>query len=340
MAHAHWVMDVYPDALRALGLLPPAGARMRALGALARAQYRGATLVLGLGAVMDRRLAEHTPPTVARAWVPLWGEPLGVDAPDPDAVRAARGWAADDLVCMYSGNMGLAHRFGEIREAARRLGRGGPIWAFAGGGPRRGEMERFAREEPGARIELLPYVPRGALAASLAAADVHLASLAAGWEGISVPSKIAAIFAVGRPVILVGGRRSEAAEWIAASGGGWVVAEDDVDGLLAAVRESHDPEERARRGERALAYARSHFDRQVNCTRIAELLEKCAAAPAPFRPAERRPFRGRARPPRTRGRRGRGSGDRNRRSSGRGGPGARWPAIDPGARATRRPRRR
>ena len=124
-------------------------------------------------------------------------------------------------------------------------------------------------------MELLPYVPRESLAASLAAADVHLASLSPGWEGISVPSKIAAVFSVGRPAIFVGPRRSEAAAWIEESGGGWVVPEDDVIALLAAVRAAGDPHERARRGERALAYARRHFDRHDNCSRIAELLERC-----------------------------------------------------------------
>jgi hypothetical protein len=130
-------------------------------------------------------------------------------------------------------------------------------------------------------------VPRAALAASLAAADVHLASLSSGWEGVCVPSKIAAVFAVGRPVVFVGTRRSEAAEWITTSGGGWVVEEGDVDGLVAAIREALDPAQRARRGEAAAAYARRYFDRERNCTRIAELIERSAAVSAmtPAQPA-------------------------------------------------------
>ena len=274
MAHAHWVMDVYPDVLAAAGLVARDGSRMRALRALSRAQLRGARVVVGIGPAMDRRLAGYTPASVVRAWVPLWGEPLRAGSDDAGALRTARGWRGEDLVCMYSGNMGLGHRFGEMLEAARRMGGGGPVWAFAGGGPRRAEVEGFARAHPDLRLQLLPYVARESLAASLAAADVHLASLSPGWEGVSVPSKIAAIFSVGRPVIFVGTPGSEAAEWIAASGGGWIVAPEDVDGLVAAVRAARDPAERARRGERALAYARSHFDRQVNATRMAELLEQ------------------------------------------------------------------
>ena len=120
----------------------------------------------------------------------------------------------------------------------RRLGPGGPVWAFSGGGKRRAEIERFTREHPEARIQLHPYVARERLRESLCAADVHLVSLDSKWQGMMVPSKLASVFAVGKPVIFVGGRHNEIAQWIAESGAGWIVAEDDVDGLLAAVEQA------------------------------------------------------------------------------------------------------
>src|SRR6185295_16199872 len=108
----------------------------------------------------------------------------------------------------------------DFLEAARRLGPEGPIWAFAGGGARRGEVERFRDGHPGLRIEMLPYVESAALASRLSAADVHLVSLRAGWSGIIVPSKLQAAFAAGRPVLFVGPSGTEVATWIAESGGG------------------------------------------------------------------------------------------------------------------------
>ena len=74
----------------------------------------------------------------------------------------------------------------------------------------------------------------------------------------------------------MGPRESEPFDWIAASGGGWAVAEDDVDGLLCAVAQATDKEERARRGAAALSFAREHFDRGRNTARIAKLIEDCA----------------------------------------------------------------
>ena len=207
--------------------------------------------------------------------MPMW-VPFDEPVPAAEAAlarRRARGWGLDDLVLLYSGNMGLGHRMGEFLEAAGRSG-DNAVWAFAGGGRRREEVERFAAAHPRARVQLLPYVAEEELAASLAAADVHLVSLRSPWQGLIVPSKLQAAFGLGRPVIFVGPRDSEPADWIAESGGGWVVGEGDVAGLLAAVAAAGDPGERRRRGEAARAYARLHFDREANTRRIAELLEE------------------------------------------------------------------
>jgi hypothetical protein len=76
----------------------------------------------------------------------------------------------------------------------------------------------------------------------------------------------------------VGGRDNDAAAWIEEAGGGWIVPEDDVPALLRAVEEARDPQERHRRGQAGLRFAREHFAGARNSTRIAELLEECVAA--------------------------------------------------------------
>jgi glycosyltransferase involved in cell wall biosynthesis len=270
-AHAHWVMDVYPDVLAAHGLLRGGSLVYRTLGRLARWQLAGAASVIALGPCMAGRLARYAERPAE--WVALWGEDAGGDAAEFEELRRERGWRPGETVLMYSGHMGLAHRIGEFLEAARRLDAAGPRWVFAGAGPRRHAVEAFAATHPEARVELLPYVPRERLRASLAAADVHLMSLASGWQGLVAPSKVQAAFGVGRPVLYVGPPDNEAAAWLAESGGGWIVAEDDAEGLLRAVAQACDPGERAVRGERAERFAREHFDRARNCGRIVELLE-------------------------------------------------------------------
>ncbi|MCC6739394.1 MAG: hypothetical protein IT452_10135 [Planctomycetia bacterium] len=59
-------------------------------------------------------------------------------------------------------------------------------------------------------------------------------------------------------------------------GAGWVVAEGDVDGLLAAVEAARDPAERARRGAAARRFATERFDAATNVGRICGMLEGAA----------------------------------------------------------------
>jgi putative colanic acid biosynthesis glycosyltransferase WcaI len=272
--HAHWVMDVYPDVMAADGMADGHGFMLRLLRAVGRHQFRGAGLVLAPGCLVERRLRDHyTAPSTPVASVPLWGpdfEPI--DPTSVAEIRHERQWG-QDLIFLYSGNMGRGHGFDEMLEASRRLGRTGPVWAFVGDGARAGRIQAFARAHPDARIQLLPYVAAEKVRASLASADVHLISLSSRWQGLIVPSKLQAAFSVGRPVIFVGAPESEIGQWIAASGGGWLIREGDVGSILKAAEQASDPAERARRAHAGLAFARAHFDRRKNCQRIAELLE-------------------------------------------------------------------
>jgi colanic acid biosynthesis glycosyl transferase WcaI len=279
--YAQWTMDLYPDVLDAHGVLTARSMAASALERIGRLQFHRAALVLTIGPYMGRRVARHLDNGALLETVPLWSELGGGRGGDVahsvEAVRTRRGWNRDDLVLLYSGNMGRGHRFGEFLEAARRLGAGSPVWAFIGDGPQRREVEQFVQQHPSARVQLLPYVPAADLAASHQSADAHLVSLSSAWQGVIVPSKLQAAFSVGRPVIFVGPAQNEIADWIRDSRGGWVVEEGDVDGVIRAIQELRDPGERLRRGEAARAFAQAHFDRRRNCSRIADLLEGCAS---------------------------------------------------------------
>jgi colanic acid biosynthesis glycosyl transferase WcaI len=279
-AQAQWAMDLYPDVLRAHAVGPWLAPALWALERVARAQFRAARLVLAPGRHVAARLARHLLDRATVCAVPLWSDVdrLATDVTAIGRFRAARGWAPDDLVLLYSGNMGRGHRLDEFLQAADRLGPRGPAWAFVGGGRRRSEVEAFRRGHPSARIALLDYVPAADLPLSLCAADVHLVSLRRSWSGAIVPSKLQAAFSAGRPVIFVGPRDSEVGDWIAESGGGWNVEEGDVDALLAAIESARDATQRRQRGRSALEYAHEHFARERNCGRIATLLEECASA--------------------------------------------------------------
>ena len=273
-------MDLYPDAMYAHGMARKTGWGYRFLRGLTRFQFSGAGTVLSLGPMMATHVGAYAKKDGAGSmgWVPLWSDPDIFPWPrdQSNPLRAERLWGESEMVLLYSGNMGLGHRFTEFLEASRRLGSSGPRWVFSGGGKRRAEIETFARTNPEARIEFLNYVRPNLLRAHLGAGDVHLASLDSAWQGLIVPSKIQASFAAARPVLFVGGRQCETAVWIEESGGGWIVDEDDLDGLLTAIEQAQDPQERLRRGAAAFEFARQYFQMSENCQEIVLRLENGA----------------------------------------------------------------
>ena len=276
--HAHWVMDLYPDVLRAHGTLG-AGPAYRALQALTRHAFDGASAIITLGPAMAERCRTYagsgTPVDSVALWAP---DELSPWSPGQGEVplRRERGWPSDRLVLLYSGNLGLGHRFDEMLTAAEQLGASdasrAPIWAFAGQGRARPRLERFVAEHPTLPVQLLDHVPSARLREHLCSADVHLTSLEPSWEGTLLPSKLQASLAVGKPVLHVGEPSGDLARVILDHGCGWVVPPDDGSSMLAALEHAQDPAERATRGQAAHEAARTLFDRDRNLAAMRALL--------------------------------------------------------------------
>jgi glycosyltransferase involved in cell wall biosynthesis len=116
---------------------------------------------------------------------------------------------------MYSGNAGIVHDFGAIQEAMRELRNDQHVFfLFVGDGPRRREVEEFARRETIWNFAYHDYFPRDLLRYSLSVADVHLISLREPFVGVSVPSKLYGAMASARPILFVGPKRCETADAI------------------------------------------------------------------------------------------------------------------------------
>lgn len=274
--YGHWVMDLYPDVLFAHGMVPPGSWTARRLAGLARYAIGGGRFAAGLGPDMAARLRPYAGEAAIVA-IPLW--PLNGNSPDDDravpALRSERGWTPDEIVLMYSGNMGLGHRFEEFLAVADATADDPALrWVFAGGGTRRGEIEAFAAAHPAARLEMLPYVEADRLAAHQLCGDVHLMSLDNRWKGCMIPSKVQAVCRLGRPIIFVGGRDSSPAQWLTRYEAGWVIDEGDTAALKDAVRQARNPDERARRGAGARRLADDVFDVERNANRLCDLVDK------------------------------------------------------------------
>lgn len=211
--HIHWAQDLYPELAEELSVLPRGGFVARVLRWVSTVALRRADQVVAVGRCMKERLEKRGLRGESIAVIPNWGH-VGAES-SGERFRQEHG-LEDRFVIMYSGNLGLAHPFEAMLDAAAILQVNQPsaIWLFVGDGPRL----PWVREQVHARgltnVRFLPYQPRERLGESLAAADVHVASMLDELCGLVVPSKVYGVVAAGRPCVFLGPERSEAARFL------------------------------------------------------------------------------------------------------------------------------
>jgi len=173
------------------GVFPAGSARARLVGALDRAAFRAADLVLADTAAHAAYLRElgARPERVA-----VWH--FGVE---PEFTVPVARHPAPRRVLFYGRHLPL-HGIDTILGAAARLGDRADV-VLIGGGPERPRMEGLATRL-GARVTWRDDVPLGALPGEMAAASVVLGVFGAGRKAaMVVPNKVYQAAAVGRALV-------------------------------------------------------------------------------------------------------------------------------------------
>jgi glycosyltransferase involved in cell wall biosynthesis len=260
------VEDLYPDLGVALGALPRRSPLTRGLAALSARLLSGADAVVTLDDAMAAQVRTRAPQRRALSVtvIPNWADG---EAIVPDAAAGARFRREHDIpesmfVVLYSGNLGLAHRFDAVAGAAHRLAARAPevLWLIVGGGPALADLA--ARVAGLGSVRFLGYQPRQRLNELYNAADLHLVTLRDEVTGLLVPSKYAATLAAGKPVLLVGGEGSDLQAEIVARGLGWI-SPHTAEAVVEAVTEGVAARRRDGRREAAGLAARGQAARRV-----------------------------------------------------------------------------
>jgi glycosyltransferase involved in cell wall biosynthesis len=251
----NWLQDVFPEVATRLGANPLPAWLDRLLRRARDRSLRRASMNVVLGRRMREHLLDCGIPQERIGIIENWAE--GCAEPVPPAqsrLRQALG-LQDRFVVAYSGNLGRAHDYRAILEAAAQL-----AWdsRFAlimiGGGAGMNALRTAAQRQGLDNLLFLPYQPREALADALAAADVHLAALLPELEGLIVPSKFYGILAAGRPVLFIGDTQGELPGIIRAGRCGATVPSGDGAALAQVLRSMQaDPPGVAAMGQRARA---------------------------------------------------------------------------------------
>jgi FimV-like protein len=254
--HVHWAQDLYPELAESMGVIRARGVLAGVLRGMATRVLRRADHIVAVGRCMKQRLADRGLPSDQVSVIPNWA-PEGIALGDQsgNAFRWKHG-LGDRFVIMYSGNLGLAHRFEPILDAAALVQATLPkaLFLFVGGGPRLDAVQGESARRALSNVKFLPPQSREDLGESLKAADVHLVCMREALLGLVVPSKAYGVLAAGRPCVFLGPAFCEAARVIREYDCGAVLPDTDGQGLADRLMHWHaDPSQVKAMGRRALA---------------------------------------------------------------------------------------
>ncbi len=262
----NWLQDIFPEVAAELGMAVARDMSGRVLTWLRNGSLRKTEVNVVLGTLMRERVTALGVDPRMIAVIPNWADGAAIGPVPRDANPLRTEWRLDGrFVVGYSGNMGRAHEFRTIVDAATALqGERDIVFLFIGGGAQEAPIAAAAAERGLPNVLFKPYQPRDRLAQSLGAADVHLVTLRPELEGLVVPSKFYGIAAAARPAIFIGDPEGEIGAEIRAVDCGRCVRQGDVGELVAAIRALRDSAElRERMGQNARRIFDQRYDKPI-----------------------------------------------------------------------------
>lgn len=259
----HWAQDLYPEVAETLDVIDPEGWFAGSLRRLSTWALQRHDRVIAIGRHMEARIAARGVDRDRIDVMPNWPLDPITSIPHADNAFRREHRLEGKFVVMYSGNMGLAHSFDPVMDAAGKL-QDDPdvVFLFVGNGTRRAEIKAHVERRRLSNVRFLPFQPSDRLAESLSAGDLHLITMHNGTEGLVVPSKIYGALAAGRPQLLIGSEKSEAARIVRENDCGTVLPEANGASVASAIREwKQDPircQAAGRRARLATANAREN----------------------------------------------------------------------------------
>jgi colanic acid biosynthesis glycosyl transferase WcaI len=260
------IYDLYPEALIMAGLVQPGSFVTRTIRFANGLLFGALDAIITIGRDVEALLLTYK--SVERRqikFIPNWALlPIGYrKIADSNSFR--RGFAGK-LVVGLSGTLGFTHSAGTVYEAARLLEDEKNIhFLLSGWGSGWKQLTELYAKAPLNNVTLSDRVPEYELEEFLSAADVWIIPYRRNVAGVSVPSRIYNLLAIGRPVIVAAEAHSEAALMLKEEDIGWIVRPEDPLDLATAIRSAaSDREETLAKGRRAaLAAQRYTYDRAI-----------------------------------------------------------------------------
>lgn len=202
------IQDLQPDAAAGLGMLKQ-GILIRALYRLEEFAYAKAACVSGITRSMLNAFRRKGVPESKLVFFPNGVVLPDVSArPAPGAFRNRNGFASDEFLVVYSGNLGMKQGLDILVDAARHLSPNVRI-ILCGEGAQREHLAEMVRRYELRNVTMLPLQADTQYREMLVDADVCVITQQRGSGGFFFPSKLLTTLAWEKPVLTVADEASD-----------------------------------------------------------------------------------------------------------------------------------
>jgi putative colanic acid biosynthesis glycosyltransferase WcaI len=272
-ATALLIYDLYPEALEASGLIKPHSLTARLFRLANGVLFRALDAIVTVGRDVEPLLLVYKGVDARKIhFIPNWTLlPVGYRESAPDnRFRIGRD---SRLIVGLSGNLGFTHSPRTIFETARLLRDDKDIhFLLSGWGVGWKELGELQAAERLTNITLLEPVPQDELVEFLSAADAWIIPYRRNIAGVSIPSRMYNLMAVGRAIIVAAEPHAEASLVVNEEAIGWAVTPEDPMLLANAIRRAAaDRAATVQMGRRA-AVAAEKYSQDIALARYREVI--------------------------------------------------------------------
>jgi glycosyltransferase involved in cell wall biosynthesis len=268
------IYDLYPDSLVMAGFLGASSVLTRWLRSANRRMFEWLDAIVIIGRDMRSKLLDYPKMAASKIiLIPNWATlPVGYREVDPENPYRRR--CGGKFIVAMSGTAGFTHDPMSVFEAARLLQANPDIhFLLSGEGVGWARLNEMQAASPLPNVTLLERVSESELESFLSAGDIWIIPYRRHNTGVSVPSRIYNLLAIGRPIIICSEPDAEAAMLVREEDIGWVTPPEhpraiaDIIALAAA-----SAADTIARGRRAAMVA-SRFTRQISLDAYRDLMD-------------------------------------------------------------------
>lgn len=254
------IYDLYPEALEAAGLIQSKSFAARLIRFANTLLFRSLDAIVVIGRDVPFLISKYPDVSPDKLHIiPNWPLiPIGYREIDPSS--RFRAPDTSKFIVGLSGNLGFTHSPATVFEAARLLQSESDIhFILSGWGVGWKELNDLYAQESLTNVTILSPVPEDELIEFLSAADLWVIPYRRSIAGVSIPSRLYNLLAVGRPVVVASEANSEGALVLGEQDIGWVVPPEDPVELARAIREAaRDSQATTEKGIRAADVAHKY----------------------------------------------------------------------------------